>query len=107
MGLGMFALTEQKINFPISFGFLIAISSLPFVAVNYSLSFFANSILSPISILFSEAYTVFVGALIFGVSLIIIGFGLKFFKFGWSFSERFGKIKGLFGKKSKVKNLKE
>lgn len=107
LGLGMFVLTEERINFPISFGFLILISSLPFVAVNYALPLLENSILSPISILFSEAYTVFVGALILGVSLVIIGFGLKFFKFGWSFSERFGKIKRMFSRKSKVKDLKE
>ena len=37
-----------------------------------------------------------------GVILMILGFGLKFFKIGWSLSEKFGKIKNLFTKKSKT-----
>ncbi len=103
LGLVMFFFTEDKINFPIIFGFLLITSSLPFVAINFFLSLLENSILSPISILFSESYTVFLGALILGVSSILFGFGFKFFKIGWSFSEKIGKLKGMFSKKSEVK----
>jgi len=99
----MFFLIEERINFPITFGFLLITSSLPFAAVNFLSPLLENSLLRPLSILFSEAYIVFLGALILGVSLIMIGFGLKFFKFGWSLSEKFGKLKGIFSKKSEVK----
>jgi len=97
-----FILTEEKFNFPISLGFLVVISSLPFAVINFLLSFLENSFLKPLISLFSESYTVFLVALISGIILIILGFGFKFFKMGWSLSEKFGKIKNLFSRKSKT-----
>lgn len=97
----MFFIIENRFNIPISFGFLLIISSLPFAIANILLPFFTNTFLNPLSILFAEAYTVFLGALILGVSSILLGFGLKFFNIGWSLSEKIGKIKRFFTKKSK------
>lgn len=94
----MFFLIEKKTNVLILVGFLVLISSLPFIIINFLLPFLENSFLRPISLLFSEAYTVFLIVFMFGISLIVFGFGLKFFKIGWSLSTKFRKIREIFSR---------
>ena len=98
----LFFLMEDRINLPISVGSLLIISALPFFVLNFLSPLFENSLLKPLTLLFSESYTVFLIFLTMGVILMILGFGLKFFKIGWSLSEKFGKIKNLFTKKSNI-----
>lgn len=103
----MFLLKEKKAGIFISVGFLVLISSLPFIIIDFLLPMLENSILRPVSLLFSGAYTVFLVGSILGTTIIILGFGLKFFKIGWSLSEKFGKIKNLFSRKSKINTPQE
>ncbi len=93
-------LTVDKINFSIQLGFLIIISSLPFIVLDFILPYFENSLLSPLTILFSEAYSVFIISVTTGAILLILGFGFKFYKMGSNFPSKFGKIKDFFSKKS-------
>ena len=97
-------LTVDKINFPIQLGFLIIISSLPFIVLDFILPYFENSILSPLTVLFSETYSVFIISATIGAIFLIFGFGFKFYKMGSNFSFKFEKIKDFFKKKSN-KNL--
>jgi len=99
----IFFLTEVKINFPISLGFLIIISSLPFVVINFLLNFFDSSLLNPVSVLFSESYTVFFIMFAIGILALVFGFGFKFFKMGYHFSSKLSN----FTKKSKEKKPEE
>lgn len=78
----MFFLVERKSNLFFGIGFLLIISSLPFMKINAFLSFFDYSFLQFITILFSEAYKVFLITSILGVVILLVGIGLKFFNFG-------------------------
>lgn len=86
---GMFFFIENKIDLPVSVGFLIAFSSLPFIVINFMLPYFENSILKPVATIFSGSYTVFVITLSIGVLLVALGFGLKFIKIGEYISKKF------------------
>lgn len=92
----MFLLTEEKVNFPITLGTMIVISSLPFLVINFALPYLENSLLSPLSAILSESYTVFLSTFIPGITLIATGFGVKFFMVGSSISGVIVSMKNLF-----------
>ena len=86
---GMFFFIENKIDLPVSAGFLIAFSSLPFIAISFMLPYFEKSILKPISTILSGSYTVFIIMFSAGAMLVLLGFGLKFIKIGEYISKKF------------------
>lgn len=89
----MFFITDSRIGFPITLGFLLILSSLPLVAVNFILPYFENSALSVVSALFSYSYTLFLILLFVGVISIALGFGLKFMIAGFKISKLFSGFK--------------
>ncbi|MEK6760877.1 MAG: hypothetical protein AABX93_03060 [Nanoarchaeota archaeon] len=86
---GMFFFVENRVDLPVSVGFLVAFSSLPFIVINFMLPYFDNGILKPIATIFSSSYTVFITMLGIGVLLVVMGFGLKFIKIGEYISKKF------------------
>lgn len=84
----IFFLIENKFNLPLSVGPLLIVSILPIIVLNFSLPYLENSLLSPMVVLFSEAYTVFIAYIIIGVILIVLGFGLKTLKLGYHISKK-------------------
>jgi len=90
----MFFLVEKKTNLLVIVGGLLAISALPFMKINWALSFFNKSFLQFFTIFFSKAYSVFLISFIFGIVLLGIGILLKFVGVGlW--------ISNLFNRKNK------
>jgi len=74
----MFFLVEKKTNLLVIAGGLLAISALPFMKINWVLSFLDESFLQFFTIFFSKAHTVFLISFIFGVVLLGVGILLKF-----------------------------
>lgn len=104
----MFFLVENKFNLPLSIGPLLIVSVLPLLVLNFSLPYLENSLLSPITILFSESYTVFLAYIILGIVLIVLGFGLKVLKFGYGISKKLSKKpEDIKTEKSFWENIKE
>ncbi|MBR9702365.1 hypothetical protein GOV13_05590 [Candidatus Pacearchaeota archaeon] len=93
----VFFLVEQKFNLPIVVGIVMVLSSLPFMKINWLLSFFADQMyLQIFSIFLSKSYTVFLIMFSLGLFILILGVVLRFFKFGFWISglfEKFGKKK--------------
>lgn len=86
---GMFFFAETKADLPISVGFLVAFSSLPFIVINFMLPYFGNGILKPVATILSGSYTVFIIMFGIGALLVVMGFGLKFIKIGEYISKKF------------------
>ena len=86
---GMFFFAETKADLPVSVGFLVAFSSLPFIVINFMLPYFNNGLLKPIATILSGSYTVFIIMFGIGALLVVMGFGLKFIKIGEWVSEKF------------------
>jgi len=84
-----FFLVEHKTNSPILVGSLLAISALPFIKLDWILSFMNKYILGFLTIFFTKAHTVFLISLISGVVIFGIGIILKFF----NLLDKFGKNK--------------
>jgi len=102
--VAMFFLIEQKYNLPIVVGSLLAVSALPFMKLNWVLSFLpASSFLQFFTIFFTKAYTVFLISFIFGIIILIVGIILKFFQIGFKINDLFSK----FSKKDKKVSSKE
>jgi len=79
----MFFLVEQKTNLPIITGSLLTISALPFMKLDWILSFISNnSFLQIFAVFFTKAHTVFLISFILGLVLLGAGIGLKLLKFG-------------------------
>lgn len=87
----MFFLFERKTNLFFVAGFLLIISSLPFMMIKNVFSFFNYSFLQFVPVLFSESYRVFLMSLISGIVVLGFGVGLKFFNFGSFIAEKFSK----------------
>ncbi len=96
--VAMFFLIEQKYNLPIIVGSLLTASALPFMKLNWVLSFLpASSFLQFFTLFFTKAYTVFLISFIFGIIILIIGIILKFFQIGFKINNLFSR----FSKKNK------
>lgn len=94
--IASFFLVENKSSFPITIGVLLIISSLPLFLVSIiSSKGLGNSILSPIAVLFSNAYTIFFIYAVLGGSLIFFGISFKFLEKTYQISERFNLLKNM------------
>lgn len=101
----MFFLVEKKSNLFIISGSLLIVSSLPFMKLNWVLTFLpANQFLEFLTIFFTKASTVFLIALISGIAFLITGILLKLFKIGFIISNLFSK-KGKNVSKDKMKPI--
>ena len=78
----MFLLMEKKKNIFINVGMLMMISSLPLLFLNWLVSSFNFA-----DILFSKANVIFWVVFILGTILIMVGIGLKFWKFSSEIEE--------------------
>jgi len=85
----MFVLIENKSSFFITLGFLLIVSSLPFLKIGSFFNVFDNSLVNFVSVLFSKASLVFWIDFVTGLVLIAIGVGLKFFNLGMFFMNMF------------------
>ncbi|MBA7673137.1 hypothetical protein ES703_81325 [subsurface metagenome] len=85
----IFFLVEHKTNLPILVGSLLTISALPFIKLDWILSFINKYILGFLTIFFTKAHTVFLIGLISGIVIFGIGIILKFF----NLFDKFGKKK--------------
>ena len=96
----IFFLVEQKTNLSILVGILLAISALPFMKLNWILSFISEeSFLQFFTVFFAKSYVVFLISFILGLIIIALGVVLKFFVVGFKISDFFSK----FSKKSSNK----
>ncbi len=90
----MFFLIEDKKNLPIVAGVLLLISALPFMKLNWVLSFFSDkSFLQFFTIFFAKAYTVFLISFSLGIILLGIGGVLKLFGIGFKISDFLDKLR--------------
>lgn len=107
----MFFLIETKHSLFIIVGSLSIISSLPFMKLNWLLSFISDeSFLQFFTIFFTKAYNVFLISFIIGLALLGVGIGLKFFNVGFKISDllsKKGKIKGDVSRKDVKEIVKE
>ena len=78
----MFFLLDEKFSIFITLGLLLVVASLPFGALAYMASNFSTSLLSPIFVLLSESYTVFLISIISGGVLFSLGVCLRVFEIG-------------------------
>jgi len=89
----IFLLTEKKSNTFIIAGSLLIFAGLPFVKLDWALSFTQNkSVLELLSVFFNKSYVVFLLSLVAGIVLILIGVLFKVFNMGFKISEFFSKI---------------
>jgi len=88
-------LIENRRNFPIVLGSLMAVSALPFMKLNSFVSFFDGVVVQFISVFISEARTVFLIFFISGLILIGLGIALHFVKAGFSIAEWIKKKRGM------------
>jgi len=102
----MFFLSENKSSFFITIGALFIITSLPFLKIDAFFSFFDNSLIDFVSVLFSEALLVFWINFIVGLIIIFIGIGMKFFNLGGFIMEKLEERKKFQEMKNKVKKKK-
>lgn len=90
----MFFLIETKHSLFFVVGGLLVIASLPFMKLNWLLSFISDeSFLQFFTVFFTKAYNVFLISFIAGLAILGVGIGLKFFHIGF-------KISGFFQKKN-------
>ncbi len=83
----VFFLVEKKSNLFIVAGGLLIISALPFMKLDWALSFISDkSFLELLTVFFSKAYTVFLIALISGIIILSTGILLKLFGIGFNIS---------------------
>ncbi|MBU4069383.1 MAG: hypothetical protein KJ646_00200 [Nanoarchaeota archaeon] len=88
----LFFLVEQKPNSLIIPGSMMIIASLPFMKLNWLLSFFTdNAFLQFFTFMFSQAYTVFLIFFILGIIILIAGGVFKLFSIGFKVSNFFQK----------------
>ncbi|MFH1431019.1 MAG: hypothetical protein ABIG37_00940 [Nanoarchaeota archaeon] len=89
----MFFLIQGKKNLPIVAGVLLILASLPFMKINWVMSFFSNNqFLQFFTISFSKSFNVFLISLSVGIILILLGFVLKLFGIGFQISNFFNKF---------------
>jgi hypothetical protein len=99
----MFLLFEQKFNLPVVVGILLILSSLPFMKLNWLLSFFSGSLyLQFFTIFFTKSYNVFLITFILGIIVLCFGLVLKFFNFGFWLQKFLTKPKLSFSKDNLV-----
>ncbi len=98
--LAMFVFIEKKTNLPFVIGIIFIISSLPFIKLNWIISYIFSlipSFLNPtgslkfLPLFFSESYTAFLISFIIGVILIITGILLKIPIISFKLSRLFSK----------------
>ncbi len=89
----MFFLVEQKSHLFFVVGSLLAISALPFMKINWALSFLDTSFLQFFTIFFVKAYVVFLISFSLGIILLMIGFVLKLLEVGFKISRFFERFK--------------
>jgi len=83
----VFFLVEKKSNLFIVTGGLLIISALPFMKLDWALSFISEkSFLELLTVFFNKAYTVFLITLISGIVILSIGILLKLFGVGFKIS---------------------
>lgn len=88
----LFFLVEQKQNSLILPGSMMIIASLPFMKLNWLLSFFSdNAFLQFFTFMFSQSYNVFLIFLIIGIIILIAGGVFKLFLIGFKISNFFQK----------------
>lgn len=87
--ISMLILMENRLNLPVIVGSILMISSLPFMKLNWALSFFNISFLQFLTIFFSKSYDIFLISFISGLVILVIGIILKFFKAGFKINEFF------------------
>jgi len=86
----VFFLIENKFNLFVSVGLLLTISSLPFMKLNWVLSFVSDKFfLWFFKILFSKSHTTFLIVFSAGLFIFVFGLLLNFFKVGFKISEFF------------------
>lgn len=87
-------LVENKENAPFILGILLAVGSLPFLAIGKIASLFIDkTYIELVAAFFSSAHSVFLISLILGLILLGIGIGLKFWDFEQFISAKFNKKK--------------
>jgi hypothetical protein len=89
----MFFLVEQKSHLFFVVGSLLAISALPFMKINWALSFLDAPFLQFFTIFFVKAYIVFLISFSLGILLLVIGLVLKLFEVGFKISGFFERFK--------------
>jgi hypothetical protein len=107
LAVAVFFLVEKKTSLPITLGTLLMVASLPIFLASLISSNLESSILRPIAVLFSNAYSIFTIYIVSGFLLIILGVGLKFLEATYSISEKFTFTDNLFNKKEEVKTKKK
>ena len=85
-----YLLVENKENAPMILGIFLVIGSLPFLAIGKIVSLFLNkTYIELVAAFFSSAHSVFLISLIFGLVLLGVGVGLKFWDFEEFIREKF------------------
>jgi len=88
----IFFLVDKKSSLFIVSGSLLIISSLPFMKLDWALSFFSGKpFLEFLAIFFTKSYAVFLTSLILGIIIFSIGILLKLFGVGFKISNIFSK----------------
>jgi len=89
----IFLLAEKKSNTFIIAGGVLILAGLPFVKLDWALSFIQDkNVLGLLLIFFDKAYIVFLLSLIIGILLVTIGILFKVFNMSFKISEFFSKI---------------
>jgi len=96
----IFLISDSKIDFLLTLGLLITLSSFPIFLIEKIASSFDSLLFKVMPLLFSESNFVFAIILIIGLAVITIGVLIKFFHVGHSLIE---KMSGLFPKKTLIK----
>jgi hypothetical protein len=86
-----FILSEKKSNFFLLISILIVLAALPFAKFDLLFGLFGGTAKSLLLVFFSKSYSVFLGGIILGVSLFLLGWILKLFKVGFKISTIFAK----------------
>lgn len=98
----MFLLVEKKSNLFVIAGSLLIISALPFMKLDWALSFISDKpFLELLTIFFTKAHTVFLIALISGIVVLSVGILLKLFGVGFTISNIFSRFQKKGAKKDK------
>ncbi|MFH1585221.1 MAG: hypothetical protein ABIB79_00455, partial [archaeon] len=83
-----FILIESKTNFPFVIGGLLLLSSLPYIKIEWLVSWIVGeSFLQFFTIFFTKAYNVFLITFFISIGILLVGVALKFWKFGNWFSK--------------------
>ena len=98
----IFFLVEKKSNLFVIVGSLLIISALPFMKLDWVLSFIPNeSFLELLAVFFTKAYTEFLITLISGIVILGVGILLKLFRVGFKISNLFSRFQKKGAKKDK------